>query len=103
MTEHILHRQIEILDNKDSVTKERLWKSNTFKMAALQYSGQWQALKDTCTMSSKQLTSVQDEVNQYICASPTKEEAVEIVQQLASDILGSKPSEKLASDKPANN
>ena len=45
MIEHILHRQNEILDKQDNLTKEQLSKSNTFKMALLQYSGQWEALK----------------------------------------------------------
>ena len=43
--------------------------------------------KDTCTTARKQITLVQDEINQYICASLTKEEAIKLVHQLASNML----------------
>ena len=42
-----------------------------------------------CVAAGEHITSVQDEINQYICENPSKEEAVTLVQELAADLLGS--------------
>ena len=83
-------------------SREKLWHSNTFKEAALIYIGQWVCLKDKCASASKRITSVQDEINQFICDNPTKEEAKEVVKQLSAELIASIPN-NMISDKPANN
>ena len=103
MTEHILNREIELLSKTDISAKQRMYKSETFKQAALAYSGQWQAIKNTCAIASKNITLVQDEINQYICGNPTKEEAQILVKQLAQELLDSKSFISVTSDKPVNN
>ena len=104
MTRHILTRQVEMLEGKDAVTKQQIWNSESFKQAALQYSGQWQALKQICSTASGSIGMVQDEIDEYISENPTKEQAVEIVRKLASDLLGSNFNEKqMISNKPADN
>ena len=104
LTTHIVTREFKAIKNTNSLTKQRMWNSETFKSAALQYSVQWQALRDTCAIASENITSVQDEINQYIRENPTNEEAVKLVQQLASNMLSdSKSSEIVALDKPADN
>ena len=84
------------------MTRQRIWKGNNFKEAALEHQGQWHALKDVCAKTSKNITSVKAEIRQYICDTPTKEEALKLVQKLGKQLLDSKAFEKI-SDNPANN
>ena len=102
MVENVLVKQIESIKDSDSVTRKRMYGSEVFKQAALKYSGQWHALKDTCSAASEHITLVQDEINQYLCENPTKEQAVELVKKLATDMLDSDVSQRMISDKPAN-
>ena len=102
ISQSVLSTQIQSIKATDSLTRQRMWKSNTFKEAALEYQGQWYALKDMCAAAGEHITSVQDEINQYICENPSKEEAVTLVQQLATDLLGSDMLKNMIADKPAN-
>ena len=56
--------QIQSIKATDSLTRQRMWNSNTYKEAALEYQGQWYALKDMCAAAGEHITSVQDEINQ---------------------------------------
>ena len=103
ISQNVLNTQIQSISNTDNSTRQRMWNSNTFKEAALEYQGQWHALKDMCAVASEHITLVQDEINHYICENPSKEEAVILVQQLAADLLGSHMSKSMILDKPANN
>ena len=38
--------------------------------------------------NSKDISLVKEEINQYICENPTKEEAIKLVQKLRTDLLG---------------
>ena len=87
--------------SKDSVSRKKIYNTKSFKTAALKYAGQWKALKETCSTASEHITLVQEEINGYLCENPTKEEAVELVKKLATDMLGS--AKKMISDKSANN
>ena len=91
----MLNTQIQNISNTDSLTRQRMWNSNTLKEAALEYKGQWHALKDMCAIASENITLAQDEINQYICENPSEEEAVSLLQQLAVDLLGSDMSKNM--------
>ena len=73
----------------DSLTRHQVWSGDTFKEAALQYEGQWSALKDFCAKASEHITSVQKEIHQYVYEDPTKESTLKLLQRLQSDIFGS--------------
>ena len=101
MAENGLPSQLNLMKTSDTISRQRLWKGNTFKEAALEYQGQWYALKDVCAKASKDISLVKEEINQYICENPTKEEAIKLVQKLAADLLGSDRMKEIL-DKPAN-
>lgn len=103
MSENLLSTQIQSIENQDTLTRKRMYESDVFKQAAVQYSGQWHALKETCGAASEHISLVQDEINQYLCEHLTENEAVELVKQLATDLLGSDIANKMITDKSANN
>ena len=101
MTKNGLLKQVKLMKTSDTVSRQRLWKGDTFKEAALDYQGQWYALKDVCAKTRNDISLVQEEINQYICENPTKEEAIILVQKLAADLLGSARMREIL-DKPAD-
>ena len=99
-----LAKQLRVAEaNKDSLSRIKVYHTKAFKKSAIEYAGQWHALKETCGEASEHITLVQEEINGYLCENPTKDEAVKLVKELAEKLF-SDISEKLKiSDKPANN
>ena len=89
MMENGLNRQFELIKTPDTVSRQRVWKGDTFKKAALEYQEQWYALKATCAKTSEEITLVREEINQYICENPTKEEAIKLIWKWEANLLGS--------------
>ena len=94
ITESGLKSQIEVMQDSDSITRQKVWKSDVFKEAALEYNGQWVSLKDKCALATEQITLVQDEIDRYIRENPTKETAIKLSQKLAIELLDSKECKK---------
>ena len=98
MMENGLPSQLELMKTSDTASRQLIYKGDVFKEAALDYQGQWYALKDVCAKANEEICLVKKEINQYICENPTKEEAIKLVQKLAADLL---KADKIK-DKPAN-
>ena len=90
ITEDELGMYMNIIKTSDNLTRQKIWKGDEFKQAALEYQGEWYVLKDVCAKASENITSVKEEIRQYICDTPTKKEALKLVQKLAAEILGLK-------------
>ena len=82
MAQNGLLNQVNLMKTSDTVSRQRVWKGDTFKEAALDYQGQWYALKDVSAKTSEHISLVREEISQYIRENPTKEEAIEFVKKL---------------------
>ena len=103
ITENELSTQINMLmETSERAAWQQMFQGDMFKEAALEYQGQWNALKDLCANASEDITLVQGQIHQYICETPTKGEALELVQKLAANLLHIDRFKK-PSDKPADN
>ena len=89
MTENGSLNYFQPREPSEPASRQRVWKSDTFKECALQYQGQWHALRDVCAKTSKDISLVKEEINHYIRENPTKEEAVMLVKKLVIDFLHS--------------
>ena len=79
--------QVDMLSGMEPHDRKLIWKSNAFKVDALNFYGKWIALKEACSKACENVISATDEVCKYMIENPNEDEAFKHIQEMGSIFL----------------